>query len=159
MIDLTPHQNNLVRRAKAYPFGIPKSSYLFINGECWPVNLYDEIEPESSIVRLNDKTASVAELCMSKGIETSCLKAPRIPVLASGSNASPARLKEKFHGKLEQTIIPVILYSVKNLLPVFSAKFASYGSITATLQHAWKHLFQLKNNVFKLLHAKPCRLI
>lgn len=138
MIELTLHQNDLVRRAKAYPFGTPKSSYLFINGECWPIDLYNEIEPEGSTVRLNDRTASAAELCVSKGMENSCLAAPRIPVLASGSNASPARLKEKFHSKLQQTIIPVILYSVKNLLPVFSAKFASYGSITATLQHARK---------------------
>ncbi|MBT07159.1 MAG: hypothetical protein CMM32_09665 [Rhodospirillaceae bacterium] len=136
MMVLDPEQNALVNRAKAYPFGTPTSSYLFVHGECWPVDWYDESLPERSIVRLNNKKASARDLFLSKSLRTSYLATPRIPVLASGSNASPARLKEKFHSELQQTVIPVILYSIKNLLPVFSAKFASYGSITATLQQA-----------------------
>jgi len=136
MMALDPQQNDLVNRAKAYPFGTPVSSYLFVCGECWPVDCYNELRPERSIVRFHDERSSAADFFVSKGLQTSYLAAPRIPVLASGSNASPARLREKFCNALEQTVIPVILYSVKNLLPVFSAKFASYGSITATLQQA-----------------------
>tara|TARA_Y100000588_G_C14188938_1_gene897095 strand:- start:760 stop:1614 length:855 start_codon:yes stop_codon:yes gene_type:complete len=136
MIKLTARYKNLVSRAKAYPFGIPASSYLFISDECWPIDFYNELIPSNSIVRLNGKAASATDVFASKGIQTSSLAASRIPVLASGSNASPVRLKEKFHNELKQTVIPVIQYSIKNLLPVFSAKFASYGSITATLQQA-----------------------
>ena len=131
-----PQQDDLVNRAKAYPFGTPISSYLFACGECWPIEWYNESLPERSIVRLQDERTSVTNLFMSKGLQTSYLTTARIPVLASGSNASPIRLKEKFHAHLEHTVIPVILYSIKNLLAVFSAKFASYGSITATLQQA-----------------------
>ncbi|MEE2694512.1 MAG: hypothetical protein VX884_03415 [Pseudomonadota bacterium] len=136
MMELSTHHKKLVSRAKAYPFGIPTSSYLFISGECWPIDFYNERIPLNSIVRLNDKAESATHIFTSRGMQTSSLAATRIPVLASGSNASPVRLKEKFYSELKQTVIPVIQYSVKNLLPVFSAKFASYGSITATLQQA-----------------------
>lgn len=144
MTELSARYKDLVSRSKAYPFGIPTSSYLFISGECWPIEFYNELIPSNSIVKLNDKATSAADMFASKGMQISSLAAPRIPVLASGSNASPIRLKEKFHSELEQTVIPVIQYSVKNLLPVFSAKFASYGSITATLQGARKS----KTNMF-----------
>ena len=131
---LTPHQKGLVARAKAYPFGTPTSSYLFVRGECWPVWSYNERNPHKSIITTNNSSTTARELFAHKGVDISSLTAPRIPVLASGSNASPVRLKEKYADVLDRTIIPVIRYSVANLLPVFSAKFASYGSITATLQ-------------------------
>ena len=131
---LTPHQEGLVARAKAYPFGTPASSYLFVQGECWPVQLYSEKDPNKSSMATNKVATSAREVFADKDVDISSLAAPRIPVLASGSNASPIRLKEKYADVLDRTIIPVIRYSVANLLPVFSAKFASYGSITATLQ-------------------------
>lgn len=131
---LTPHQQGLVARAKAYPFGTPASSYLFVRGECWPVQLYNEKDPNKSSMATNKVAASAREVFAHKDVDISSLAAPRIPVLASGSNASPVRLKEKYMDVLDRTIIPVIRYSVANLLPVFSANFASYGSITATLQ-------------------------
>ena len=131
---LTPHQESLVARAKSYPFGTPASSYFFVQGECWPVQLYSEKCPEESSMATNTVATSAREAFAHKDVDISSLTAPRIPVLASGSNASPVRLKEKYADVLDRTIIPVIRYSVANLLPVFSAKFASYGSITATLQ-------------------------
>jgi len=131
---LTLPQEALVARAKAYPFGTPASSYLFVRGECWPVQFYNEREPDKSSMAANKISTSAWELFSHKGVDISSLTAPRIPVLASGSNASPIRLKEKYEDSLDRTIIPVIRYSIANLLPVFSAKFASYGSITATLQ-------------------------
>jgi hypothetical protein len=133
-MQFTPHQEGLVARAKAYPFGTQVSSYLFVRGECWPVQFYNEKDPHNSAMAINKVATTARELFIHKGVDISSLTTPRIPVLASGSNASPIRLQEKYRDVLDRTIIPVIRYSVANLLPVFSAKFASYGSITATLQ-------------------------
>jgi len=137
-MNLTPHQKALVARAKAYPFSTAASSYLFVGGECWPVQFYNEKDPQSSTMTINKVTTSARELFIHKDVDISSLTAPRIPVLASGSNASPIRLKEKYRDVLNHTIIPVIRHSVTNLLPVFSAKFAGYGSITATLQQVFR---------------------
>ena len=132
---LTPEQQALVDRSKAYPFGTPASSYLFAEGKCWPVRFFNEEDPGKSNIISNGKIMSAAEVFDQQDINIHTLTEPRIPVLASGSNASPTRLNEKFRHTLDKTIIPVIQYSVANLLPVYSAKFASYGSITATLQY------------------------
>jgi len=134
-MDFTPYQRKLVERAKNYPFGTPDASYLFIDGECSPVAFYDEEQPENTALVVRNIRTSASTLLRQKQIDVSVLRAPRLPVLASGSNASPTRLREKFDNLREACVIPVIRYSVKNMLPVFSAKLASYGSITATLQH------------------------
>lgn len=55
----------------------------------------------------------------------------RIPVIASGSNASPARLKEKYGASANA--IPVTRARLDGFARVYSAHFAIYGSIPATL--------------------------
>lgn len=57
--------------------------------------------------------------------------AGRIPVLASGSNASPARLAAKFGS--DHGCIPVIRAVLHDFVVVFAGHFTSYGAIPATL--------------------------
>jgi len=61
--------------------------------------------------------------------------ADRIPVIASGSNASPSRLAAKFgaDGK-----IPVTRATLYNVAVVFAGHFTAYGAIPATLHAAPK---------------------
>ena len=55
----------------------------------------------------------------------------RVPVVASGSNASPARLKAKFG---EEHTIPVTRAELRHFAVVFAGHFTAYGAIPATLQ-------------------------
>ena len=56
----------------------------------------------------------------------------RMPVIASGSNASPTRLAEKF-GHDGDTVIPVETATLSGHVAAYSAHVARYGSIAATL--------------------------
>ncbi|MCK5445077.1 MAG: hypothetical protein KAI73_05590 [Rhodospirillaceae bacterium] len=57
------------------------------------------------------------------------------PVVASGSNASPARLADKFAGFLDRPI-DVTHATLCDFDAVYSAHFAKYGAIPATLMRA-----------------------
>ena len=56
--------------------------------------------------------------------------AGRLPIIASGSNASPERLFAKF-GKIET--IPVTRAELRHFAVVFAGHFTAYGAIPATL--------------------------
>ncbi|MFT5539322.1 MAG: hypothetical protein ACI82H_000840 [Alphaproteobacteria bacterium] len=90
-------------RAKAYPFGHPKDSYLFCAGDA------------ESLV---DLTVEI------RG---------RVPVLASGSNAAPAQLARKYSANGAGARIPVTRARLKDFDSVYNAHIAAYGSIPATL--------------------------
>lgn len=57
----------------------------------------------------------------------------RVPVLASGSNGSPARLREKFG---TEGVIPVTRVRLHGLITAYAARITSYGSVPATLAAA-----------------------
>ena len=133
---LTPTQRAMVARAKRYPFDPPSTSYLFVDGASWYLRDYNRREPRKSLVNINGSSQQVDQVLAHHGYDPAALSVPRVPVIASGSNASPTRLNEKYSGTPGQTLIPVIKYQIADLVPAFSAKFASYGSITATLQYA-----------------------
>lgn len=61
----------------------------------------------------------------------------RTMVIASGSNASPQRLSDKFadHPDLLNDTIPVIRAKLHDFDTVYSAHVCSYGAIPATLAH------------------------
>ncbi len=56
----------------------------------------------------------------------------RLPIVASGSNASPERLRAKF-GENER--IPVTRAELRDFAVVFAGHFTAYGAIPATLVH------------------------
>jgi len=133
---LTAAQQKLVARAKLYPFDPPSTSYLFAERACWNLHDYDLEDPGNASVEIEGILQPINKALVNHGYSPASLNAPRVPVLASGSNASPTRLREKFGSNSGQALIPVVKHQVLDILPVFSAKFASYGSITATLQYA-----------------------
>ena len=92
-------------RAKTYPYPIPSTSFIFANGKT------TAIEADQRLTGLADRT----------------------PVLAVGSNQSPIQLSRKFNGPTWGPI-PVVRTVLYNYDSVYSPHFASYGSITATLQ-------------------------
>lgn len=93
-----------IARAKSYPFGPPAESYLFRGGRALP---------------LDDVTRAVV--------------AGRVPVLASGSNASPEQLARKYAAHGEDVAIPVTRCEVADFDSVYNAHIAAYGSVPATL--------------------------
>lgn len=98
-----------VKHAKAYPFHIPKGSFVF-NTDGW-------------------RPLDPAENHDTRG---------RHGVIASGSNASPDRLAAKFKGlgHLITDSIPVVRATLRDFDTVYSAHISTYGSIPATLHHA-----------------------
>jgi len=57
----------------------------------------------------------------------------RLPVIASGSNASPNRLAAKFGTEVS---IPVTRAGLENFAVVFAGHFTAYGAIPATLHRS-----------------------
>lgn len=127
----------LVKRAKEYPFGYPTESYVFVEDNVWNLCDFGKTSNfESALVQVSGSLQTLPDALTQRRIDPDILRLPRKAVLASGSNASPIRLREKFSTSSGQTLIPVVKYQVPDFVSVFSAKFASYGSITATLQYA-----------------------
>jgi hypothetical protein len=93
----------VVARAKAYPFDPPASSFVL----------------EDGAVRALDLRDGGRDL------------AGRRPVLACGSNQSPARLKQKFANGEGPILVTKV--TVEGLDAVFAAHIASYGAVPATL--------------------------
>ncbi|PJK31606.1 hypothetical protein [Minwuia thermotolerans] len=78
----------------------------------------------------------------------------RVPVVASGSNGSPLRLREKYGDAGE---IPVSFGTIRDLVPVFAARITSYGSVPATLavlegERAGVHVTWLTEGQLEIMH-------
>ena len=94
-----------LHRAKSYPYHLPDRSYLLSHDG------FEEMTGDALPLSLEGRT----------------------PVIACGSNQSPERLSQKFTLQ-EDRPIPVIRARLKDFDTVYSAHFASYGSIPATLR-------------------------
>lgn len=80
--------------------------------------------------------------------------AGRVPVVASGSNGSPQRLREKYGDAGE---IPVSFGTIRDLVPVFAARITGYGSVPATLAvvegaQAGVHVTWLTEDQLEIMH-------
>ena len=95
-----------IAHAKAYPFEILDQSYVYENGR-WRAIATNEV--------------SLAD---------------RVPVLASGSNQSPAQLHRKFGHLEEDVVIPTERARHYDFDSVYAAHLTRYGSAPATLQHS-----------------------
>lgn len=93
-----------IRHAKAYPFGIPRHSYLLRDGAAEPLTERADIERHT---------------------------AGRTPVIASGSNRSPKRLIEKYGDA--HAPIAVERAWLAGFDVVYAAHITRYGSIPATV--------------------------
>ncbi len=90
-------------RATQYPYAIPDYSFVFEGGRVIPIQSSDDMP----------------------------LLRNRHPVIACGSNLSHERLLQKYGDDPEP--LPVIRMQLKNFDSVYSAHYAHYGAIPATL--------------------------
>lgn len=97
-------------RALAYPFEQPSGPFVFHRGAA----VYEGAPDFAAL--------------MARAMET-----PRVAVIACGSNASPARLAEKFAA---DALVPTLRIELAGHVVTHSAKFCSYGAMPATL-HPW----------------------
>lgn len=103
-------------RALAYPFEQPRGPFVFAGERAV---FHDE--PEFAML-------------LARAMET-----PRTAVIACGSNASPARLREKLVPPLllRDPLVPTLAITLRDHVVAHSAKFCSYAAMPATL-HPWK---------------------
>jgi hypothetical protein len=101
-----PGRDEILARALAYPFPRPPASVLIDRGAVRPL------------------TALAPELVDG-----------RTPLLAYGSNASPASLGWKFPDARD-AVVPLVRGAMSDLDVVYSSHVAVYGSIPATLQRS-----------------------
>jgi hypothetical protein len=97
-----------IDHAQAYPFFIPPFSYVLTDGA------YTALAGDVSVATLTDGLT---------------------PVIASGSNRSPEQLARKYKDGPADPVV-VMRAELQEFDSVYSAHFASYGSIAATLLHA-----------------------
>ena len=103
----------LVARAKKYPFGYPAESYVFVEDAVWKLSDFGKNSNfESALVEISGSLQTLRDALTRRGIDPATLRLPRKAVLASGSNASPIRLREKFSTKSDRTLILVVKYQV-----------------------------------------------
>jgi hypothetical protein len=128
-----------VTRALAYPFAPPVRSYVYVNGSAWPLVEFHRDHAGESLVEAPGGPVSLAHHLKVADIDPALSAEPRLPVIASGSNASPERLAQKFtqafKGRGKDVVIPVVRAELHDFAPVYSAHISGYGSIPATLQH------------------------
>lgn len=89
----------------------------------------------SSQIYWDNQWISIPEFCTRFHVEPIEELSDRIPVLASGSNASPQQLARKF-ARLKKAMIPVVKAKLFDFDVVYSAHFSSYGAIPATLYYS-----------------------
>ncbi len=126
---------HLVRHAMRYPFDRPAGSYVYVNGETLPLAEFHREHAGESTVRVPGGIVSLSHHLRTAEIDPAGLREPRLPIIASGSNASPLRLAQKFPASPRDVVIPVVQAMLHDFAPVYSAHIASYGSVPATLQH------------------------
>jgi len=102
--DTSTDKAERLTRALGYPYPIPDHSYVVYNGDVSPM--------------LRDQAAHLRE--------------GRRPVLAVGSNQSPAQIIRKFNGP-DWPNVPCERCTMHDFDTVFSAHIAHYGSIAAAL--------------------------
>ena len=116
-----------IEDALTYPGAIPPSSFLFTGdaiewiGEDGGVDPGPHLDPVRE--RVDDRLAVFGAARMER----------RHPVLAYGSNRSPAQLRAKFAGTGVNPVVPVLRARVGGLSVVHSCHITRYGAVPATV--------------------------
>ena len=118
----------------SYPFDVPNTSFLYVDGRSYPLVSLNTQAPLLSTIDRGDTISASLSLVPPQHralFHTSHF----IPILTSGSNASPTQLARKF---AVDTTPFALLFVIKglavNTCSVYSAHFASrYCSLPATL--------------------------
>lgn len=131
---LSHSTTEILNRAKSYPYWIPRHSYIFYNGSDYPFQLTDKLSLESSKIYWQEQWISMPDFYAENQLNYVEELAERIPVLASGSNASPQQLARKFANF--SLLIPVVKAQLLDFDVVYSAHFSGYGSMPATFYYS-----------------------
>jgi len=113
----------LVKRAKRYPFERPSGSYLFTHGRLYPVPHPAGPWTPELVVAEADEAISFEQICARTGADPEYATASRTPVFGYSSNASPDALAHKF-ALLPHVAIPVIRCRVSDWDAVYSCHFS-----------------------------------
>ena len=124
---------NALTRAKRYPFARPEYSFVFAAGRTLEIVEAGSDPLVDGRLRLDGRVVPVAEALAELGVADPLPGGERTAVLGYGSNAAPEQLARKFHDRLGETAIPVLRARLADYDVVYSAHFARYGSIAATL--------------------------
>lgn len=119
-----------LRRALEYPYiTLPFSFVQTADGPA-PVLSFDPADVAATDVLSRGRRRTLRDAC---GL---AVDAPRFPLLAYGANASLEGLQRKL-GRLsgEHRVLPLIVGALADCDVVYSAHFAAYGSLPATIQH------------------------
>ena len=100
-----------ILHAKSYPFSPPDHCFLYQGGD------WERLDHG----RLDDGRLEAEG---------------RVPVLAAGSNQSPAQLKRKYGNLADAGIIPARRGRLHDFDVVYAAHLTAYGSVPATFQHS-----------------------
>lgn len=127
----TSIEKDQIERALGYPFALSAGSYVICGGKTFPIVHFDAIDPRSSVIGSLGAIRTLADAY--RAASGAILAEPDlVPILASGSNASPDRLTEKF-ADIPGAFVCVLKGFVTGICPVYSAHITRYGSISATL--------------------------
>ncbi len=124
-----------VAHAKRYPFTLLEHSFLFLNGAVFPLEAFHSEHALEGVVFDGKEKKSIRAMMAANGVNQALLAAPLTPVIAAGSNASPERLTNKYGAQPFDVAIPALRVTLHDLVPVYSAHLAAYGSVPATLQY------------------------
>ena len=124
---------NALTRAKRYPFARPEYSFVFAAGRAVEIVETGSDPLADCNVRLGGRVMAAVEALDELGVADAAALGERTAVLGYGSNATPEQLARKFHDTLGETVIPVLRARLADHDVVYSAHFARYGSIAATL--------------------------
>jgi hypothetical protein len=125
--------DHLVELACGYPYSRLTRSVVFVDGEVHPYTEFDAVDPWEGTVGLDGAKATAREVVRELA---GCEVTPAIdlvPVIAYGSNASPAALRRKFASCDGPVAFPVLVAELRGFDVVYSAHFTSYGALPATL--------------------------
>ncbi len=124
---------NALAWAKRYPFARPEYSFVFAGGRAVEIVEAGSDPLADGRVRLDGRVMPVVEAMAELGVAASTPLGERTAVLGYGSNAAPEQLARKFDDTAAETAIPVLRARLTDCDVVYSAHFARYGSIAATL--------------------------
>src|SRR5436309_4551883 len=128
-----PAPDEILARARSYPFPRPAGSVVIAGDRVLDLVELDGDHVGESRVRDGDREGALAEACDALGLPAGAVDARRTPVLAYGSNASPAGLGWKFPDE-RSAVVPLIRGKLRGVDVVYSSHIAVYGSVPATLQ-------------------------
>lgn len=122
----------VIARAAAYPYRRERCSFLFANGRVVPMRDFDPVTGALTVMGAGPRhgeSPQGAGVPISSGFS----QEHRTGVLAIGANGSPQQLARKFAGFADDATFPVVQAVLYDFAVVYSAHFARYGAMPATL--------------------------